>query len=449
MFKKSENANQNYLAKIVKLGVSIKHKNADKLQCFIVDGCSVITGLSAKEGDVYVYFPVECAINSEYLAYSNSFSDAEMNEDKTQKGFFNKYGRVRAIRLRGEKSEGYIVPVLDFFEWLSKKSGKKLTFADAEVDVEFDYFDDVMICEKYVNREVLRQQALSEAREKKKGKVARQSKLIEGQFRFHIDTAHLSKNIHNIEPNDLISITNKIHGTSFIVGKVLCVKPLKWHERLLKKLGVAIVDNHYDIVYSSRKVVKNKYNDVSGKEHFYGYDIWEDISKQLDPVLTETMTIYGEAAGYTKTGGFIQKNFDYGCAVGEFKIFVYRITLTNASGKVFEFSAKQVKEYCAKFGLNYVPEYYYGYAKDLFPEISVTEHWKENFLTKLTDTYLEKDCDMCVNKVPAEGIVLRREVSDIDVYKHKSFRFKEYESKELDSGEVDMETQESFAHESA
>jgi len=32
---------------------------------------------------------------------------------------------------------------------------------------------------------------------------------------------------------------------------------------------------------------------------------------------------------------------------------------------------------------------------------------------------------------------------EVDVYKHKSFRFKQYESEQLDLGEVDIETQES------
>jgi hypothetical protein len=234
-----------------------------------------------------------------------------------------------------------------------------------------------------------------------------------------------------------------IHNTSFVVSKVLCNKPLKWHEKILKRLGVNIVDTHYDLLYSSRKVIKNQYNDIDNKKHYYGYDLWEEIAKLLEPNLTEGLTFYGEAVGFTKDGGYIQKGYDYGCNPGEFKTFIYRITFTNSSGKVFEFSAKQAKDYCAKFGLNYVPEFYYGYAKDLFPEISVTEHWHENFLAKMSEEYLEKDCDMCVSTVPAEGIVVRKEQLEIDAYKHKSFRFKEWESKQLDTGEVDLETQES------
>ena len=449
MLKKSENASLNYLTKVVKLNGVRKHskEGITRIQCVSVDGFNIITGIDAKDGDLYIYFPAESALNPEYLSWSNSFENKEMNADKEKKGFFNKHGRVRNIKLQGERSEGYIVPVSDLATWLSEKTGKKVTFTEADVDTEFDYFDDIKISEKYVNRSALKQAGLPGS--KKDKKVARQSKLVENQFRFHIDTSHLSKNMHNINPGDLISITNKLHGTSFIVGNVLCKKPLKWYEKLLIKFGVPVVDTHYDILYSSRKVIKNQYNDNPNSQHFYGYDLWKDISEILKPFITEGITIYGEAVGYTKAGGYIQAanggvGYDYGCAPGEFKLYIYRITSTNYSGKVIEFSAKQVKDYCAKFGLNYVPEFYYGYAKDLF-DLPVENHWQENFLQKLSDTYLEKDCDICVNKVPAEGIVLRKETLDIDVYKHKSFRFKAQESELLDTGEVDIETQESEA----
>jgi hypothetical protein len=55
--------------------------------------------------------------------------------------------------------------------------------------------------------------------------------------------------------------------------------------------------------------------------------------------------------------------------------------------------------------------------------------------------YLEKDCDMCKSKpnIPAEGVVVRIEANDLNVYKLKSFRFYEYETKEADSGEANIE----------
>ena len=46
-----------------------------------------------------------------------------------------------------------------------------------------------------------------------------------------------------------------------------------------------------------------------------------------------------------------------------------------------------------------------------------------------------------MNKVPEEGICVRKEGLVIEIFKLKSFRFLEKESKQLDKGEVDIETQ--------
>ena len=47
---------------------------------------------------------------------------------------------------------------------------------------------------------------------------------------------------------------------------------------------------------------------------------------------------------------------------------------------------------------------------------------------------------MCTNKVPEEGIVVRKEsLFSCDAYKLKSFRFFEKESSDLDAGVVDIE----------
>ena len=436
--KISEKANLNYLAKVVELNNIRKHENADRLQCVAIDGNNVITGLDAQNGSLYVYFPLESAINKEFLSWSNSFEDKELNQNKEVKGFFNKKGRVRAIRLRGERSEGYIVPVQSVSDWIFIVTGKKFQIISEHANQEFDCVFDIQLCEKYVNREALK---LRNSEKKNQKKVAKETKLIDNQFRFHIDTSPLKKYAENIHPNDLISITKKLHGTSFVVSKVLCKKPLQWHEKVLKKLGVNIVDTHYDLVYSSRKVIKNS-NLEKTQNHFYSYDVWGDIAKSLEENLTAGITLYGEAVGYLKTGAYIQNGYDYGCEPGKFDTYIYRITFTNSEGKVFEFSTQQVKDYCHKFGMKCVPEIYYGRAKDLF-DVIVDDDWTSNFVQKLSEHYLELNCDMCANRVPAEGICIRREVFDIDVYKHKSFRFFEWETEQLDTGEVDLETQES------
>ena len=69
------------------------------------------------------------------------------------------------------------------------------------------------------------------------------------------------------------------------------------------------------------------------------------------------------------------------------------------------------------------------------------QEWQHLFLESLQENYLEKECKICCNKVPDEGIVLRIENLDIEPFKLKSFLFKQYESRVLDSGEEDIEEQ--------
>ena len=69
MLKISETANKNYLAKVVKLKSGRKHSNADRLLCWTIDFQNVITSLDYKEDDIVVYFPVECAINKDFISF--------------------------------------------------------------------------------------------------------------------------------------------------------------------------------------------------------------------------------------------------------------------------------------------------------------------------------------------------------------------------------------------
>lgn len=450
----------NYLAEVVTLPAPRKHTNADRLQCVSLFGCNIITGLTAQEGDLYVYFPVESAINKDYLSWSNSFEEKSLNKDQSVKGYFNHRGRVRAMSLRGEKSQGYIIPISDLEEYLQTK-GIKIKLADY-VGQPFDTIGDILICEKYVPPFI--KGTANAPRNPNKNVERRFNQLVENQFRFHIDTAHLGRNAHNIQPDDIITISAKLHGTSSISSYILCNRKLTWLEKFLTKpiwgkikyafnyfdLGfifnpfkVKIQQQEYNYIYASRSVVKNKYINSNVGAGYYGVDIWQMANEQLKGALHKGMTFYYEISGYLPSGKMVQKGYDYGCKPGEFRIDIYRITLTNPDGHVTELDWEQVKAHCKQHGLNYVPEYYHGKAKDLFPELATDLHWNENFLQKLSEKYLEKDCDMCVNKVPGEGVCLRVKDNDIRVYKHKSFRFTQRESLELDKEEVDIETEES------
>lgn len=422
----------NYRAKIVKLGESKKHSNADKLLCWNIDFQNVITDLSYNSGDIVVYFPVECAINKEFISFIDGFEDKTQNKNVEKKGFFNKHGRVRAIKLRGEASQGFVIPFKLFAEWIKETTGK--TF-NTDVGVEFDSFGEIVICKKYIpfTRE-------RNTFNKQKQGVKRISRLVENQFRLHNDTENLRRTIDRFSPNDYVGIHYKKHGTSFVCGNVLTKKKLNWKDKVAKVLGVSVDDKVYDVVYSSRKVVKNEY-ETKDTKGFYDEDIWGIVKEEIKDKIPKGITLYGEICGFMPSGSSIQGEYDYGCQKGEHKTYIYRITLTNQDGQVFEFNDNQILEFCEKYQLNYKDTFiYYGKLKDLYPNLDVNNHWHEEIIKNLEKDYNNKDCYMSFNKVPEEGIVVRKEgLFFYEAYKLKSARFLEWETKELDKGQENIE----------
>lgn len=454
----SRGANPNYLAKVISIQNLRAHPNADRLQISTIDGNNVITGLTAKEGALYVYFPLESTLNKEYLSYSNSFSDSELNADKSVKGYFASSGRVRATRLRGEKSEGYIVPASDFSNWLKESTGADFRISDSDIGTEFDTICGVRLCEKYINHEALRK--IKVKANKKDKKVKNFNRVLETQFHFHIDTPSLKKFANAVGPDDVIHITKKLHGTSVILSNVLCKRKLNWVDKSLKRLGVRVVEEEYDILYSSRKVIKNGLLNPQNAQvqHYYSSDIWGDCAKKYGEFLREGVTLYGEIVGFTKEGSAIQKDYDYGCEPCKFEFYAYRGTLTLPRGDVYEMSVKELETYCQRYGIKTVPELFYGTALEFIQEMvsdydeffDKSHHFSENLLLALSEKFLEKDCDMCTKKVPNEGVCVRIDKPfSLDVYKLKSFKFLERETKMLDKGEVDLETMESSLEEDA
>lgn len=424
----------NYRAKIVKIDNLQKHPNADKLKIAVVDFQRVIVGLNTEIGDLFVYFPLESQINAEFLSFVNGFSDSELNNDKEQKGFFSKKRRVKATRLRGELSEGYLHPVYSLNSFLLSK-GIDFNITESHVGVEFDSIGDLEFCTKYIVP------VLSSNNNQKKDKTIKVvDRLIDGQLRLHKDTDALKKNIHKINPEDFISVSYKIHGTNFTFAKVLCKKKLSLFEKILSKFGINIVNTEYDWCAASRRVVKS-IEDNKSKNHYYDYDLWSEAMHGIKESIQDGITLYGEIAGFLPSGSYIQKDFDYGCVPGKYRIYIFRITYTNPTGKVFEFSRPQIERYCSKYELEPAPLFYYGRAKDMYPEIDTNEHWHENFLNRLISDYTEKDCFICRNKVPEEGIVIIPEKEDWNGFKLKSLRFLEKETQELNCEQSNIEDQ--------
>lgn len=426
MISISKKANLNYLAKIVYINNIEKHPNADRLQVTKVDFQNVILGLDAKPGDIYVFFPLECQINDKFLSFTNAYRDKELNKDKTKQGFFESNGRVRAVKLRGEKSMGYVVPIKELENFV----GEELS---SFVGQEFDTIKNVQLVRKYYVKEP------SADLGGKQGKKPKISRLVEGQVKLHVDTENFRKNAFKIVPSDVISISYKVHGTSFWTSHVLVKRKLNIVERGLKSLGVTIQDKEYGIVYGSRRTVKAE-TETSEKQHYYKYDLWAEIKNDLCEFIPKGYTLYGECCGYTKDGGMIQKDYDYGCEKGKYRLFIYRITFTNEDGLSNELSTTQIAQFCDHYNLQTVPTFYVGQARYLFKDLTVDKNWTENFVKRLEERYTEKDCVLCNNNVPEEGIVIRKEsMFNFEAYKLKSFNFLLNESEQLDKGLENLE----------
>jgi len=440
---------ENYCVTVVKLPPKQKVEGLDKLCKVTVFGNDVLTKKDANEEQLYLFFPAECQISSSFLFSNNEFRNTLLNKDQTQKGYFEDSGRVKAIKFKGVISTGYLTPLNTLLPLVDIKGFK--------VGDEFNTINGHVFCKKY---KIVHQHVTAGQQKESKfnKKLKRFSKLVPNQFRFHVSTSHLAKNLHMFQPEDIICITDKWHGTSGVFSNVLINKQLTWKEKFAKWLGIEVVQSKYDNLYSSRTVVKNQYINTDVTPGFYGEDIWAIVNKELDGKIEQGITLYGEIVGYLPSGKVIQKGYDYGCKDGEHKFLVYRITYTKPDGNVIEFSWQQIKDYSKKYSIETVKELYFGVLDPTFyKEIglpllgepnTLREELQTHWFNSLCETYLEKDCNHCINKVPAEGIVVRRDGLDhFAAYKLKAKRFLERETKQLDeeakTGEVNIEDESS------
>lgn len=452
---KSASINENYAAQIIVVKNIRPVPNSDFLKQFTYQGMNIIT-TSAQEGDKVVYFPVECRLSDQLLKANNLFRKKERNADPEQAGFFEDNGRVRAIKLRGAYSEGFILPLqglVDAYPELIRLP----ELEGSDIGKPFDTVGIVGKQETFVKKYVVDKQIKDSSSPKNGGnrKVIRESRLVDDQFKLHHDTPKLAAAIGSIPPHAFITITNKLHGTSFVSSNVLVKRKLSLIERIAKFFGASVKETEYGNVYSSRKVVKNEHFSGPKETHFYKEDIWGVVNNHLKDGLLKGETVYGEIVGYLSDSGMIQKGYDYGCAIGQHKVYIYRITHTNEDGKVIELRHDQIRERAEQLGVNVVPILWKG---QLHSYYKAAQHKKdieagnpgntgnytvepEYVLEMLKEDWANgSKCDMCVNKVPAEGMCLTVEDGlKPRTYKLKSSAFLQHETKELDLGETNIE----------
>lgn len=207
---------------------------------------------------------------------------------------FDDNGRVKAIKLRGELSEGFILPVTILENYIISVTNKELE--NVKEGIEFDAVSEgekeFWISKKYVAKRAYTSSS-SEGRITKK--IPRGiDKIIDTQFRFHYDTTLIKKCPNVINSESRIQLSYKIHGTSGISAYVLCRQPLNWKQKIAKWL-TGEEFNRYDYIYASRTVIKNKYYNRNVGSGFYGVDVWTEADSIVRPCLAKGQTAQNNA----------------------------------------------------------------------------------------------------------------------------------------------------------
>ena len=423
---------ENYCCTVVKIDNLHAIEGADFIQRTVVFGNNVIIGKDVKEGDVMLYFNSGTKLNPEFCKKNNLYSNTEYNADPTaKKGYLSyKQNRVKAIKLKDIISDGFLLPInsLNNVKELFYNNFAKLNIGDTFTDI-----NDINICEKYIVAPPRNSNPSGTAPNKNTVKL--KDLLVKDQFRLHTDTAHFARNLNKFSPSDNIVITRKYHGTSGISSHVLIQRSLSLIERLLVWFGINIPTTEYGYIYSSGKpksglpkgVFNSKelstYNNTN--KSFYSENYWLKAFNKLKPSLEKGITLYYEIVGEGIQGA----SYTYGF---EHEIFVYRITQTNIDGIVYEFSWQQVKDYCNKYGIKYVDEYW----SSSYTNLDAAYSFKEtNIVDCLSKTYLNKSFPDC--KVD-EGVCIRNERTN-EIFKLKSPDFILGESNSAEKEEINVE----------
>ena len=484
---KSERMSQEYCCTVVRLGEILPIEGANTVAKTLVNGRTIVIGKDHKEGDVMIYCSNETQLNFDFLSVNNMFQHIDQNcnaeevnawmtehanddeEVKTEylrkhRGYFDDKARVRMKKLAGEISMGILFEFDNFVKWCPALKDVNI---EELVGLDFDTVNDVLFVKPYVPALKTSEPAKSSRDAKRNKRLRKFDRMIPGQFAFHYDTQLFEKVVSRFKPEDVVTISNKLHGTSYIIGNILVKQPkyqTGWFGKLYSKAFLRLpkflqktVDG-YDVIYSSRSVIKNSTINENKKGYSAGLDrCFDKYYELLKDYIVPGVTLYGEIIGYEEgSNKFIQtvgQGYDYRCKPGENKFMIYRVTLMEADGIKHDLNVMDVYEYTLDLKrlleekgrkdiadrIHPIDIFYHGTLKDLYPDLDVNEHWHANLLERMKNDKIffgmEENEPMCRNAVPREGIVIRIDDDVInEAFKLKCLKFLGKEAKEMDKG---------------
>lgn len=433
------------------------HPNADRLvlaTCF--DNTVCVAKDKYFEGQLGVYFETDLQLSMEFCEKNGLLAVYE-NGVNVSGGYMDPAKRnVRAIKLRGEQSDGLFLPL----ECLAYTGAPLEEFRSGD---PINVVNGHEICKKFIPAYNKPKTVAGGAGKRVKRRAKRS---IAPTFFEHKDTEQLQYHLDMFKPGDQIEISRKLHGTS---GRTAHTKVFKGYKRtfwdiLFRREGTPIYD--WGCISGTRRTVMDTF-----EGGFYGSN---EFRKQyhdfFEGKLWKGETVYYEIVGFTHDGTpimatcsneklrdkeFVKQygkttTFSYGCRPGHLggkvldkevvdnegvvypqsRIFVYRMTMTNEDGEVVEYTPDFVRHRCMYMGVDYVPVEWIG----VIPEEEVFTGTS----CKYTDPgqfVLEKAKEFYDGPEPLdpthirEGVVVRIvNRPTFAAYKHKNFSFKVLEN---------------------
>ena len=106
----------------------------------------------------------------------------------------------------------------------------------------------------------------------------------------------------------------------------------------------------YDVIYSSRSVIKNPTINANKKGFSKGLDrCFDKYYELLKDYIPQGVTLYGEIVGYEEgSNSFIQtvgQGYDYRCKPGENQFMIYRVKQADKDGNTTELNIVDVQKF--------------------------------------------------------------------------------------------------------
>ena len=443
-----------YCGYIVKIDNLREHSNADRLMITTIFDNNVIVSKDTNIGDVGVFFPTDGQLSERFCAVNDLVRRKDENGNCVG-GYLDPEKRnIRALKLRGERSEGLYLPITCLADFC--------TISDLKVGQAINVLNGEEICCKYIprcNPTVVRS---GEKHHKVKTNIA-------PTFYEHVDTEQLAYNLNAFKAGDIVQLTLKMHGTSGRTGYLPLHHPQKRNllDILLQRTREKV---EYGYITGTRRVVLTE----GRKGGFYDSDDFRyAMAQKFEGKLRKGEVAYYEIVGFqgpegqpimpsVKNSKIKDKEFtkqyggetvfSYGCEKsGSYSveyaddissatmvkinpccdIYVYRMTMVNEDGRIVEYSPAQIKERCMQMNIHTVMEFETFIIPDIVYEVPGPNDTNESIRMSAGEYVLRKveqyfDGPDPIGKTHVrEGVVARiLNRSNFAAYKHKNFNFK-------------------------